>query len=548
VDGQPEARRYPDLQDHLAALEAADLVWRIDEPINKDTEIHTLARWMFRGGLPESERKAFLFTHVTDAKGRNFDIPVLVGGLAANPEIYRIGMGVPLDKIGETWTNAIAHPIEPVVIDNPACQEVVFQGADLIGEGKGLDMLPVPISSPGFDVAPYLTAANFVTVDPEDGVQNLGTYRGGLKASNRMAVRMSTRPGGAGGYVHWQKYQALGDKKMPCTAILGAPPAVAFCGPQKLPQGLDELRVAGGLVGEPIRVTKCLTNDLMIPADCEIVIEGFVDTEFLEPEAPFGESHGHLALEDYNMIFEVTAITMKRKPVFNSIISQVTPSESSVIKRVAYEPMFLNHLRNTLGIKSVQKVVLHEPLTNIRRVIFVVMEPGTSKTEIWRALNGAAFFRADCGKIVIAVNEDIDPNNADSVFWSMAYRCNPIEDIQIIPYRDGGHGPKGGRHGSDSTMLVDATLKADMPPLALPKKPHMEHAKDLWDRLGLPPLKPEMPWFGYSLGDWTDEWDDMAATALAGDYMENGRRTQQQQISGVKPETPVRNIQDIDKT
>ena len=85
----------------------------------------------------------------------------------------------------------------------------------------------------------------------------------------------------------------------------------------------------------------------------------------------FGESHGHIALEDYNMIMEVTAITHRASPVLPSIISQVTPSESSVIKRVAYEPRFLGHLRDHLGIKGVNRVALHEPLTNLRRVIAI---------------------------------------------------------------------------------------------------------------------------------------------------------------------------------
>jgi 4-hydroxy-3-polyprenylbenzoate decarboxylase len=93
---------------------------------------------------------------------------------------------------------------------------------------------------------------------------------------------------------------------------------------------MDEMGVAGALAGEPIRTVKCLTVDLDVPADSEIVIEGLIDPELLEPEGPFGESHGYIALEDFNMSMQVTAITHKKKPVFVSIISQVTPSESSV--------------------------------------------------------------------------------------------------------------------------------------------------------------------------------------------------------------------------
>src|ERR1700739_3857189 len=95
---------YPDLHAHIAALERQGLLIRVTRPINKDTEMHPLVRWQFRGGIAEKDRKAFLFTNVTDSKGRKHDIPVVVGAPAASREIYRIGMGCPLDKINEVWT------------------------------------------------------------------------------------------------------------------------------------------------------------------------------------------------------------------------------------------------------------------------------------------------------------------------------------------------------------------------------------------------------------------------------------------------------------
>jgi 4-hydroxy-3-polyprenylbenzoate decarboxylase len=537
------ARGYRDLQEHLAALDAAGLLQVIDAPVNKDTELHPLVRWQFRGGLKESERKAFLFTNVTDSRGRRFDMPVVVGALAANQDIYAIGMNAPLKDIGARWERGMAKPIPPKVVRTAPCQEVVWTGKDLIGENKGLDALPVPISTPGFDAAPYFTATNVVTVDPETGVQNMGTYRAGLKATNRLAVRMASREGGAGGYLHWLKYQKKGAKTMPCAIVVGAPPVVAYLGPQKLGAHRDEAEVAGGIAGVPINMVKCKTLDLLVPAEAEMVIEGQVDATYLEPEAPFGESHGHVALEDFNMIFDVTAITMKKKPVLASIISQVTPSESSVIKRVAYEPMFLAHLRDQLGIRGVKRVSLHEPLTNIRKVIFLVMDRSTSRTEVWRALYGAAVLRADCGKYVIAVNEDIEPDDGDAVFWALAYRANVLTDVEVLHHRPRGHGPKSGNVNEDGSLLIDATLKGDMPPLALPKKEYMDGARDLWNRLGLPPLKEQSPWHGYDMGDWFEAWDRAAERAVRGDYAENGRRTAQRRASGIIPETPCREVE-----
>jgi UbiD family decarboxylase len=534
-------RGYRDLHEHLDALREQGLLLTIDRVIDKDAELHPLVRWQFVGGLDEADRKAFLFTNVIDGRGRAYDMPVVVGAIAANRAIYSIGMDASIENIATKWDHAIANPVPPRLVTTAPCHEVVLEGDALQGEGNGLDRLPIPISTPGFDSAPTLTATNVITRDPATGTQNMGTYRAALKASDRLVVRMATRVGGAGGYQHYLAHQQRGDKTMPCAIVLGCPPYVAFMGPQKLPLGVDELTVAGGLAGAPINVVRARTVDLLVPAEAEIVIEGLIDTEYVEPEAPFGESHGHVALEEYNMPMQVTAITHRKQPIVPSYISQVAPSESSVIKRVAYEPLFLAHLRDTLGIRGVKRVSLHEPLTGLLRLTVVVVEKGVPRTEVWRALNGAAFFKGDCGKICVAVNDDIHPDNSDALFWAIAYRSNPVEDVQLVPHRGQGHGPKR-EHGGDedSTMLIDATMKGDMPPLALPKQAYMERARKIWEELGLAPLRPQSPWFGYSLGDWLSAWDEAAERAVNGLYLENGRISEQQKRKGLKPETKLR--------
>ncbi len=529
------------MQEHLDLLRAKGLLVDIDREINKDTELHPLARWQFQGGLPETARRAFVFNNITDSKGRRYDIPVAVGALGASPEIYATGLGVPVEEIGDVWLRAVTNPIEPELVDEAPCQQVVMTGEDLTRPDGGMTALPVPISTPGFDAAPYLTATLVVTKDPENGIRNMGTYRAQLKAPDRMGVRMATRLSGAGGYQHWLKYQAMG-QPMPVAIVVGCAPAILFTGPQKLPIDQDEMAVAGGLIGKPVPVVRCKTVDLEVPADCEIVIEGLISTEYLEPEGPFGESHGHVALEDFNMSMQVTAITHRRKPVFVSIISQVTPSESSVLKKVAYEPLFLNHLKKVLNVKGIKRVVMHEPLTNIRKVIFLQFDRSAPQTEVWRGLNGAATLQAQCGKVVIAVSEDIDPNNADAIFWSIAYRSNITTDVLTMPYRSGGHGPKSGGAGSDGTLMIDATLKHDMPPLALPAEPYMTRAKEIWDELELPRLSPQPPWYGYDLGDWDDIWTTYADRATAGDWAISGVETFSQKQGGLKPETPIRAV------
>ena len=229
-------------------LDNKGLLITIDEPIDKDSEMHPLVRWQFRGGIAERDRKAFRFNNIVNAKGQRYKMPVVVCALAASREIYSVGMDAPVEAMGKKWDRALSNTIAPKIVETAPCQEMVMQGDDLLGEYNGLDALPIPISTPGFDSAPTLSATNVISRDPETGVQNMGTYRAGLKAPDRLVVRMATRTGGAGGYVHWQKCKARGEK-LECAIVLGCPPYVAFMGPQKLPIDLDEFNVAGGLAG-----------------------------------------------------------------------------------------------------------------------------------------------------------------------------------------------------------------------------------------------------------------------------------------------------------
>jgi UbiD family decarboxylase len=279
-----EVRAPADFREHLANLQAAGLLVRIDREVNKDTELHPLVRWQFQGGLDEEQRRAFLFTNVVGSDGRRFDMPVVVGALSASARIYALGMGCPVEDIGRVWTTAIGLPIPPVTVTQPPCQDVVVIGDDLHVPGGGLARLPVPVSTPGFDAAPYLTATLCITKDPETGVRNMGTYRAQLKAADRLGVRMASRIGGAGGYLHWQKYRAR-KEPMPCAIVVGCAPVVAFTGAQKLAIDQDEMAIAGALAGHPIRTARAVTVDLEVPADAEIVIEGLIDPDHQSGDA-----------------------------------------------------------------------------------------------------------------------------------------------------------------------------------------------------------------------------------------------------------------------
>src|SRR5438105_3394858 len=182
----------------------------------------------------------------------------------------------------------------PEMLDQPAASHrarlrdrprLDFQDhlADLEANGL-LVRIDRPINK---DTAPYLTATLCVTRDPDSGIQNMGTYRAALKAADRLVVRMVAREAsGAGGYLHWLKYRKRREP-MPIAIVIGCAPVVMFTGPQKLAIDIDELRVAGDVAGAPIEIAKSATIDLDVPASAEIVIEGLIDAEKVEPEATF---------------------------------------------------------------------------------------------------------------------------------------------------------------------------------------------------------------------------------------------------------------------
>jgi len=521
---------YVDLHNHIGMLEERGLLHRITRPIDKNTELHSLVRLQFRG-LEEAQRKAFLFENVVDAKGHRYSHPVLVAGLAPSRQIYALGLQCEVQEIPAHWAAALARPIPPVQVTQAACQEVVHMlGPDVV-PGQGLDMLPIPVSTPGWDPAPFLTCSHWVSHDPVSGQRNVGNYRGHVKAPNRIGLALLGPSQHL--FMHWQAARRLG-KPLDVAICVGAPPVVTYTAPAKIPAGVDELAIAGALAGEPVPIVRCKTVDVSVPADAEFVIEGQLDTQWLEPEGPFGEFYGYVHPTEYARFMEVTCITHRADPVWVSLVSQLAPSESSVLRRLSTEPMFLRHLRDTMNIKSVRRVSLPEDLLSVRRLA-VLQFDGTQHTDqVRRALLGAATFIATGAKIVVAVDADIDPENLTALWWAVATRSKPHRDVTILPGFEMGKVPPfeldaegeivTGAVGDDAMMLIDATMKRPMPPVSLPAQVHMQRARELWSELGLPALNLREPWYGVSLGHWNTQLAQDAEAATRGDYHALGER------------------------
>ncbi|MBI4330650.1 MAG: UbiD family decarboxylase [Chloroflexi bacterium] len=522
---------YRDLREHIKVLEQHGKLIRIKRPINKDTEMHPLVRLQFRG-LPEKERKAFIFENVLDVKGKSYDIPVVVGLHAASKEIYALGMGCRPEEIMEKWAQAELHPVEPVMVSGgPVCEEI-HKGETLLQHG-GLGEFPVPISTPGFDNAPYLTAANFVSKDPDTGVRNTGNYRAMVKSPTRLGIcALATKHFRN----HWEKHQKLG-KPMQAAVVLGASPNFGFVATARLPYGKDEYAVAGGIAGSPLEVVKCQTVNIEVPAAAEIVLEGIVPTDTLEREGPFGEYTGYQGMDQFNPYLEITCIMHRKKPVFNAFISQFPPSESTMIQNLASEGVLYKFLKYDCNIPGIVDVAVHETSGSAGQWIVIRMRK-THPSQAWQALNGAHGLMPGMGKFTVAVDEDVDPWDLESVVWAMSYRVQPHRDIRITQGKVGGLDPSAapltdperrypGVTGC-SAILIDATRKWPYPPTSLPKKEFMDRAIQIWQEEGLPEIKPRVPYHGVSFGFWSREHEEEADLALKGDHYLTGEKLAKQ--------------------
>ncbi|MEK6614248.1 MAG: UbiD family decarboxylase, partial [Candidatus Binatota bacterium] len=518
------AKYYSDLREFIAVLEENGKLVRIRREINKDTELQPLVRWQFRG-LKESERKAFLFENVTDSKNRKYSSPVLVGGLAASAEIYCLGLKCRAEEVADRWIYAMDHLLEPEIVGRGPVMEEIHKGKELLSHG-GFAEFPVPISTPGFDNGPYITAGHWITKDPETRKRNVGNYRGLIKGPGLSGI-MSGTPQDLSR--HWENCRKKGIPLEVAVAV-GTVPAVSYAATQKVPPHIDEMALAGGLVGEPIRLVKCQTVDLEVPATAEIVLEGIIPTNYLEEEGPFGESMGYVDPRTLSAVFELTCVTHRKNPIWVSIISQVTPSESSKIKAMGMATLIHRSLRQK-GFSSVLEVSLMEPLVNLRPYVVLRMKKRDDQ-DPWGAMNALLDYGDRVGKLVIAVDEDINPHDPIAVTWAITHRSQPSRDIKVVGNRPFGATPIGmvathpsSRYeNSESSLLIDATRKADFPPLSLPKKEYMERARAIWEELGLPKLEPQEPWHGYLLGLWPEELDEEARLAAQGDSDKVGEK------------------------
>lgn len=467
---------YRDLRDYLATLERHGKLHRIRKEVDKDWEIAAVCRRVFQT-IPPATRPALMFENV-----RGHDIPVVAGVLGASPQIYALALETSPDQILDKWQHAERNPIPPVRVETAPCQENVLRGSEV-----NLERLPIPTWTVGRDPAPFMTSPYVVTKDPDTGVQNMGTYRIQLKGPRKTGLMVSRQQDAVR---HIRKNEAAG-RPTEVAVVIGADPTIGLVSVSALPYGTDELTIAGGLRGEPVEVVRCKTVDLVVPATAEIVLEGELLPGEREHEGPFGEYTGYMGPAGDNYVFHVHCVTHRNNPIYQAFVSQMPPSESSCIRGIGREQPLLRHLRDTLRLPVVDVHLKESGGSAAFLVISVKKELLMSVQEV---AMGAWSYGRGFGKFLVVVDDDIDVRDSFAVEWAMSFRVRPEHDIHVYrdmvavaldpstaPYSAPKHTPERLKAGK---VLIDATIKHEYPPVALPPKEHLDRVAAQWEEYG----------------------------------------------------------------
>ena len=471
---------YDSLRSYLSALEQQGLFRWVDTEVDKDWEIGTVSRMIFRA-MPEDKRYGIGFRNIKGYPGGR----VVAGVIASSKEMIAsaIGCEATADSIHAKVIAGLEKPIAPVIVKTGPCKEVKITGKDV-----DLTKMPIPVWTPTKDAGPYLTPL-WVTKDPDTGRRNVGIRRCQIKDRDTTGILFGAPD--RGGAIHHAKWKALG-KPMPAAIFIGADPVQYLVAPSRY--GEDEFAIAGGIRGEAVELVRCETVDLEVPATAEIVIEGEVLTDYTEPEGPFGEFTGHMAGGRDGPVFKVKCITHRKDPIQLGILSQFPPSESSMLKVALLESNILKHLKTTLNIPGIDDVHALEAggCTSICWVSLKKMYSGhvdQVAMAIWGYM-GMSYF-----KWLVICDDDVDIRDGFMRDWVMAWRVRPDKDMRIIADTamveldpsslEPGLAMEQTR---GAKALIDATQKWEYPGMSLPPRDMMEKVAREWASYGLPPL------------------------------------------------------------
>ncbi len=333
----------------------------------------------------------------------------------------------------------------PRTVSRGACQEIVLEGDEI-----DLGLLPIQRCWPG-DPAPFITLPAVITKDPRTGGRNVGMYR-----MQKIDARST--------YMHWQIHKdgradyLATDGRIPVAVALGLDPITAYSASAPLPKHIDELMLAGFLRGEPVELVKARTVDLEVPADAEIVLEGYIEQGDVGLEGPFGDHTGYYTAAEPFPIFRLTAMTMRANAIYPSIVVGKPPQEDAWLGK-ATERIFLPAVRMTLPEVVDYDLPVAGAFHNCVIVSIKKAFPGHAQ-KVMHAIWGLGML--SLSKAVVVVDEHVNVHDYEEVFFYVGANVDPQRDVLITegPLDHLDHAPT--RQFVGGKMGIDATAKGTL--------------------------------------------------------------------------------------
>lgn len=497
---------YGNLRDFIEALEKKGDLVRITKTVSTNLEMTEIGTRVLAQGGP-----ALLFENVVDENGVKSDMPVLTNMFGT---VERVAMAMNttpdgLRGVGETLA-FLRQPEPPASIKEAASllplakdilsmkpktvkkapvHEVILTGDDI-----DLDKLPIQTCWPG-EPAPLITWPLVVTKGPSDEKIddfNLGIYRMQKLGKNKTLMRWLKHRGGAQHHARWKKEHS---EPLPVAVVIGADPSTIVAAVTPVPESLSEYQFSGLLRGKKLNLVDCKTIPLKVPAEAEIVLEGHVSLDEYGDEGPYGDHTGYYNSVEQFPTFTISAITMRKDPIYLSTYTGRPPDEPSVLGE-ALNDVFVPLLQQQFP--EVQDFWLPPEGCSYRIGVVSIKKgyPGHAKRimmGIWSYLRQFMYT-----KFIIVVDEDIDVRNWRDVMWAISTRMDPVRDITMttntpIDYLDFASPVSGlgGKLGLDATNKMPGETTREWGEKISMDNQVVEKIDELWSDLNIPlPRKP----------------------------------------------------------
>jgi len=425
---------FKDLREFIDHLERAGELVRITAPVSRDLEITEIVDRVVKG--PAGGNKALLFENV-----EGFSTPVVTNLFGSEPRMsaalgvatlddlnHKLSLLIDL-KIPKGLRSAMSRGadvlsalrsvgLRPRMVRNAPCQEVIVE------ENPDVNIFPVLRCWPK-DAGHFITLMQVITRDPVSGSRNVGMYRLQVLGPDRLAMHWQEHKGGA---EHERRAKEQGLQRIPAAVVLGGDPASMWAASAPMPPDFDEYLLAGWLRGRPVEFVRCVTQPLEVPANAEIVIEGYVDLAEYAPEGPFGDHTGYYTPQESFPVFHVTAITHRRNPIYPTTIVGIPPMEDVYMGK-ATERLFLPLVRVFLP----EVVDYHMPAAGVFHNLVLVKirkrYPGHVR-KVMFAIWGMGLLMLS--KALVVMDDWVDIHNLYEVAWQTLGNVDWERDVVVV--------------------------------------------------------------------------------------------------------------------